>query len=418
MLKNWSSINSAIIEVNQGRLWSALVFLFLGFKLIAQVNLVPNPSFESYTTCPTNVLGNNFTLNWKSLDSINSTDCSFEYYNVCAGNIPHNPSRYYQNPRTGKGMVLLLMYLNGSFTNYRTPMRVKLKQTLTACSVYCAKMHVNLAEQCRFAIDGFGMYFDNGVLDTVQDCGRVVNFVTPQVSNPLTNIINDTLNWIPISGTFTANGSEIYLTISNFLSETQTSTVITNPSFPIDLSEYLIDDVSVIDFNISAYAGPDKNIFLGDSVFIGRPPEIGLDCTWTTGTVTVGDSAGIWVKPTTPGTYSYVVTQNICGNIKTDTVIVNVSPSSINENTFFANSISLYPQPAKDVLNISLSNYYEPTIQVKIVDVNGRIVKSEDLSVKQGKAQLNTYELNNGVYIIQLKNSAHQMAMKKLIISD
>ena len=174
--------------------------------------------------------------------------------------------------------------------------------------------------------------------------------------------------------------------------------------------------MSVIDFNLPAYAGPDKNITLGDSAFIGRPPEVGLECVWSTGTTTVGTGGGLWVKPTTTGTFSYVVTQNICGNIKKDTVNVNIS-SGIDENMAFAQSISVYPQPAKDVVNISLSNYYEASVYLKISDVTGKLVGSSELIVRNGKTQLETTEIQNGVYILQITNGRQQTVSKRLVIT-
>ena len=117
------------------------------------------------------------------------------------------------------------------------------------------------------------------------------------------------------------------------------------------------------------------------------------------------------------GTYTYVVTQNICGNIKTDTVTVNVSPSGINENTFFANSISVYPQPAKDLVNIGLSNYYETAVQIRITDVNGREILNKELQVSNYKTTLATESLSNGVYILQITNRDSQTVSKRLIIT-
>ena len=133
-----------------------------------------------------------------------------------------------------------------------------------------------------------------------------------------------------------------------------------------------------------------------------------IDVSWLS-------SAGIWVKPTSLGTFSYVVTQNICGNIKTDTVNVNMS-SGVNENILFAQSIGVYPQPAKDAVNISLSNFYEPTIQIKIYDVNGRLVRNENLAIHNGNTQIETSEFCNGVYTLQLI-SKNQIAQKRLIIT-
>lgn len=298
----------------------------------------------------------------------------------------------------------------------RTHARVKLRQSLTANSVYCAKMYVSLAEAGRYSIDGLQMYFDNGGLDTVSPCGKVISFVTAQVKNPLGTTINDTLNWIQVSGTFTATGNETYLTLGNFLTDAATTKSVTNSFQSTDINFYFIDDVSTIDYNLSAYAGPDKNINLGDSAFIGRPPEIGLECTWSSGTVTVGTGGGLWIKPITIGTFSYVVTQNICGNIKTDTVNVNVSPSSISETELFSKNIILYPQPAKDLLSISLNSLYN-NIELKILDLNGKEIESKELSVTNGKTEHSLNNIANGVYILKITNSSFQTATKRLVIS-
>ena len=416
----------------RGIIFSCFFFSISDFLNAQTVNLIPNPSFETYTTCPTNQIGPYFVKYWKSLDSVNQTNCHFEYYHSCAGVIPYMPGRYYQYPRTGGGMVLLQMYCTAvSCAWSHSHMRVKLKSSLIAGTTYCAKMYVNLADQCKYALDRFGMYFDNGILDTVQPCGKIINFITPQVDNPSGNIINDTVNWIAITGTFSASGNESYLTIGNFHNNAQTNLFAFNPTFPADGSIYLFDDVSVIDFNLSAYAGPDKNIILGDSAFIGRPPEIGLECTWSSGTVTVGNGGGIWVKPPTAGTFSYIVTQNICGNIKKDTVNVNVSPGTISEAELFSKNISFYPQPAKDILNISLqylpavaqgqalwqAGFYEKSIEIKIIDLNGRLVRGLELGVRSGVAQLETSEFSNGIYIVQIKNLKEQIAIKRLVIA-
>ena len=299
----------------------------------------------------------------------------------------------------------------------RSHARVKLRQTLIAGKVYCAKMHVNLAEVGRYAIDGLQMYFDNGGLDTVSPCGKVISFISPQITNPIGSTINDTLNWISVSGTFTATGTESYLTLGNFLSDAATTKSVTNTSQSTDINFYFIDDVSVLDFNLPATAGPDKNINLGDSAFLGVPPEIGLECTWTSGSFTVGTGGGLWVKPTSPGTYSYIVTQNICGNIKTDTVNVNVSPSLINEHVFFSQSIGMFPQPANDAFKLTFQNYSEEKITIEILDTTGKIVFYKDENLKNNSTTIPTDNLSNGIYYLKIRNSKNQFATKKLTVT-
>lgn len=402
------------------------IFLVLTFTLTlgrAQVNYVPNPSFEDTISCPSSSpIGQNFVKNWKSLDSVSPANCFFEYFNKCSSfgstSVPAN-SRGTQKPRTGNAYVEMQLFCTDPICNSwkRTHMRVRLRSPLINSKVYCAKMYVNLIENCKYAIDGFAMNFDNGILDTVNPCSKVISFITPQVMNPSGNIISDTANWISVSGTFTATGNETYLTIGNFFSDAATSKTITNVTHPVNWSAYFIEDVSVIDYNLPTYAGPDQNINLGDSAFIGRPPEIGLECTWTIGTTTIGSGAGLWVKPLTTGTFSYVVTQNICGNIKTDTVNVNVSPSLISEHAMFSQSIGLFPQPANDIVKLTFRNYSDETVSIEILDTNGKTVYSKKEFVKNNSAVIPTDNLSDGIYYLKIKNSKDQFATKKLTVT-
>jgi hypothetical protein len=406
LLKNWLSLNN--ISANRGKLLLLLIG-FIYIPVFAQINYVSNPSFETTVAC-TNP---NFIYKakyWNSIDSV-QTLCGGLHYHTCYPNIPYNGIGRFQFPRTGNGFIRSTFY----YPSGRTYPKNRLSTTLIAGKTYCVKMYVNLQNNSPNSLsDEIAIYFSDSSVDTISKCGIPLNYLIPQIKNSPGNFITDTLGWVEVSGTFTATGTEKYLVIGNFKTDAATTPSVTwNP--PSNWSEYNIDDVSVIDFNLSAYAGPDKNIFLGDSAFIGRPPEIGLDCTWSTGTVTVGDSAGIWVKPPL-GTYTYVVTQNICGNIKTDTVIVNVGPSGISENTFFTNGISLYPQPAKDLLTISLNYFYEPTVEIKITDVAGKMIRNENLAVKNGKTGFNTSEFPDGVYLLQII-SKNQIAQKRLIIT-
>ncbi|HWY11734.1 MAG TPA: T9SS type A sorting domain-containing protein [Bacteroidia bacterium] len=386
----------------------------MGLTINGQVNLVNNPSFEDYYDCnlPNYIAKAKY---WNSIDTT-KPGAAGDYFNVCYPNVPYTTSSF-QYPKTGNGFILATFYCTSPtcvYPNFRTYPRNRLKNYLIGGKVYCVKMFVNLTNTSPNAIDALGVHFGDVTLDTIKYCMMKLTYLSNGVSNSA-GIINDTLNWVEVSGTYTATGTEKYLVIGNFKTDAATNSTTTGVGGGV-FSEYNIDDVSVIDYNLPAYAGPDKNINLGDSAFIGRPPEIGLECTWTTGTTTVGTGGGIWVKPLTLGTFSYVVTQNICGNIKTDTVNVNMS-TGINENTLFAQSISIYPQPARDLVNISLSYFYDKSIEVKIFDVTGKEIDKKELEVTQGKAQIPTVNLSEGVYILQIINSDHQTAQKRLIIA-
>lgn len=408
LLKNWWSLNKFISTLRQGRLILALFFFVGYYNCFSQVNLVNNPSFENAISPPPPNFVSKLQF-WNSLDTTKAFAAGL-YYSA-----PNTPVGYCP-ARTGSNFIRLQAHCTPAtclYNNSRGYPRNRLKMVLISGKIYCVKMYVSLEDISPYAIDALQIYFGDVTMDTIKYCNTPLTYLTPQISNTL-GIIGDTANWIEVSNTFTATGNEKYLVIGCYKPDAAITRTATGVSSG-DWSEYFIDDVSVIDFNLPASAGPDKNINLGDSAFIGRPPEIGLECTWTTGTTTVGTGGGIWVKPTTTGTFSYVVTQNICGNIKKDTVNVNIS-SGIDENIVFAQSISIYPQPAKDIVNISLSNYYEPTIQTVLFDVNGKKILQEDLVILNNKSILNTSELTNGVYILQL-SSKNQSTRKLLVVA-
>lgn len=400
---------------------SCYVYLFIIFltsiKGFSQVNAVGNPSFEDFYNCSLP----NYISKAKYWNSIDSSKLGYggKYFNVCYSTVPFDGLLRYQYPKTGNAFIGATQFCNSPCTapSIRQYPKNRLIKPLISGNIYCVKMFVNISNPSPFGNDAMQMYFGDATVDTITQCGLPLTFLNAQVKNPTGNIITDTLNWIEVSGTYTANGTEKYLILGNFVPDASVNSTFINGSQPGIWTDVGYDDISVIDFNLPAFAGPDKNINLGDSTFIGRPPEIGLECTWATSTTTIGTGGGLWVKPTSTGTFSYIVTQNICGNIKTDTVNVNVSPGLVSENELFANSISVYPQPAKDVVTISLSNYYESSIEIKIYDLNGRLIRSEEGIVKNGQVTFNTTELNNAVYSIQFINHTGQIANKRLVIA-
>lgn len=389
-----------------------LLFYSLSFK--SQVNLVGNPSFEIFLNCSaTNYVS--IAKYWNSLDSA-KLGAAGEYNNTCYPYVPINAGGF-QYPKTGNAYLRTTEYCSNCLPNHRGYLKNRLLTTLTSGTVYCVKCFVNLNNASTYAIDKIGIYLSDASVDTVSYCMIPLTYLNPQIENTTGNILKDTLNWIEVSGTFTATGTEKYLVIGNFKSNAMTTFTPTGVAGGIFFADYYIDDVSVIDYNLLAYAGPDKNINLGDSAFIGRPPEIGLECTWTTGTTTVGTGGGIWVKPTSLGTYSYVVTQNICGNIKTDTVNVNVAPSLISEHTMFSQSIGLFPQPANDIVKLTFRNYSDEAIVIEVLDTNGKTVYSKNEYLRNNSTIIPTDNLSDGIYYLKIKNSKDQFATKKLTVT-
>jgi DNA-binding beta-propeller fold protein YncE len=79
----------------------------------------------------------------------------------------------------------------------------------------------------------------------------VLPFV-PQIENPDSNILTDTLNWMPITGTYLANGGEQYVLLGNFKPVAEgydTAYQYYGSPTHANWAYYYIDDVSLIDLD-------------------------------------------------------------------------------------------------------------------------------------------------------------------------
>jgi gliding motility-associated-like protein len=211
------------------RLVICCVGLIFVFPLAAQ-NLVPNPSFEVYTSCPsTGGLGGPMLCPpWVSPIG----DC--DYFHACATNplygVPDNITGF-QQARTGAAYPGGHFYFN---SNYREYLQAPLLQTLRAGHCYKVGYYINLAN------NSCGMNHA-GVLLTPSPVSNPLG-MTPQVDWS-GSYFSDTASWVFVFGYVTAVGDESYITIGNFYTNAETSydPDCSNPM----LSYYFFEDVIV-----------------------------------------------------------------------------------------------------------------------------------------------------------------------------
>ena len=101
----------------------------------------------------------------------------------------------------------------------------------------------------------------------------------------------------------------------------------------------------------------------------------------------------------------------------TGTFITMVA-QGINEDFFGNASLSIYPNPARNVLNIKLNNTEEADVEFEIIDLVGQAVISRPLHFRAGESQLQILldDVSNGVYMVKfIKNDA--IYTSKLIIN-
>ncbi len=410
LLKNWLlpiSCNSFLHKNKMG----FLLILFFSFTISkAQIaNYVNNGSFEDCVNC-----NQNFQLlvakYWNAIDTT-----KYYGFNLSAlpptGQVP-NSGFTHQWPRTGDNYLLsTLLFINSPTLTARGYPRNRLKGTLQAGKNYCVKIYYNITNQSSYGVDGLGVYFGNNTLDTITQCDKAITYLTPQVENPINNILSDTLYWSLLTGTFVANGTEKYMLIGNFKSDAATNSVMINPAnLPTKATDILYDDISVIDIDLPAYSGPDIWGIPTNTVYIGRPHDVGIDeaCMWyhlPNITTAIDTAAGITVTVAAT-TQTYMVKQDICGNIKYDTVIVYASATGLSEQETIFNGINLYPNPTNNELNIAINAQINIEFtKILIYNSIGQLIKEEEISFKSNISSVCTGNLPSGVYYLNLKGT-------------
>ncbi|MBI3501333.1 MAG: T9SS type A sorting domain-containing protein [Bacteroidetes bacterium] len=221
-------------------------FVLFRFSLIAQ-NLVPNPSFEQFDTCPYNGGQINYVKYWYNPTPYASPD----YFNAC-GTLGYNvPNSYlgYQTAKSGIAYAGIVTYTKNSLfpagDNYREYISIALNDTLRGGHRYCLSFYVSKADTAQYIANDIGGHFSISPDTNSTTQNTVLPFI-PQVSNPSNNTLSNDTGWTEISGSFIASGGEKYLTIGNFKdSSSTTASYVGGPSW-MYYGYYYIDDITVV----------------------------------------------------------------------------------------------------------------------------------------------------------------------------
>lgn len=221
-------------------------------------NMIHNPSFEEYSLCPEKIdaLGVMHEADAWWQPTLGSSD----YFNACGGrecSVPRNKMGV-QSAHSGQGYCGIYC----SQENYREYLQTELKAPLSAGSRYRVSFWVSLADKSPNAVATLGAVLTpqrvedstRGILmerevATLDGNGAqsIATFFAPQLMNAPGNILDNTQEWVEISGEFIAKGGEKFLTIGNFMPFNKSSVVAMHGSnLPLPGAYYYIDDVSVV----------------------------------------------------------------------------------------------------------------------------------------------------------------------------
>jgi hypothetical protein len=281
----------------------------------AQINLVPNPSFEDTVACPNNQGQASYAIGWYETGSA-------DYFNICSVNanfsVPYNWGGY-QQPASGNAYCALSIYADREYCpNCREYIGTNLNSPLLIGTKYFVSFKVNLSLmnslQVNCASNNQGALFSTQQLNISNPLPITYN---PQINSA--NRITDTVNWVRISGSFVADSVYAYILLGNFFQDASTDTLIMNGSNLCD-AYYFIDDICVST----------------DSLFAAHYSYIGL------GLINIEKSVRIFPNPTT----SYALVQNN-SNLVMDCEIYDELSKKIK---------SFYLEPYSE-MEIDLSNF-------------------------------------------------------------
>ena len=320
-----------------------IVLLLPGYGRMHAQNLVPNPSFENYNTCPTSLsniayapLYNNFptVTDWVSP----AVDGSPDYFNACApAGVPgsvHVPVNFIGNrtARTGQGYTGLYMidFLDTTASrryteDYREYIMCRMAQPLQAGRKYYVSFFVSRAAQPSVIAapypeknivltDGVGVHFSSRNVDmgTVNKVGGAppphynTNLSLPaHVRNRPGSFIADTAGWVKIQGLYTAAGGERWLTLGYFNDGMPPSyqthlTLVPHPTRGVTSYLY-VDDLCVLDYEANAVTASREVTFCNrQQPFLLDAHPGGTMFEWSTGDTTAqlaADTPGVyWVR--------------------------------------------------------------------------------------------------------------------------
>ena len=228
-------------------------------------NLVPNWSFEDTVSCPPGMGSMYLAVGWDSFRA------SPDYFNSCnsTAGIPINFAGY-QNANFGNAYSGLYSYAR-SASNYREIIGIELSQYLMVGQKYYVSFYVNRAfnpipgARINIASNKLGARFSTVPFTSIQPI-PINNYAQVYTDS----LIDDTMNWVNISGSFIADSAYKYLCIGNFFDDSLTthlsydSTAVFAYYYVdnIHVSTDSLDDIeeSLNSFSISLFPNPTNSL--------------------------------------------------------------------------------------------------------------------------------------------------------------
>jgi hypothetical protein len=380
-----------------------LLFFWVSGGTSFSQNLIRNFGFEDYSSCTDVGPGAGAVIGWWNADLNGSVD----YFNVCDPSgfwgIPHNLNGY--QTAFGNGYIGLGYTVVSGMAFGREYFESFLMDTLCSGKRYCYSQKIVSSDIIRWGSDGFGVHFS----DTLLSCASCLFSVLPQVEWPTGVAISDTTSWQELSGSFLAQGGELFITIGCFRPDTSIYKEEINPS-SIYCCEvyYFIDDLS-LSLCRPPVLGSDTMLVYGSSVVLGDTAQDVARYQWFPSDGLLCDTC--WQTLAHPLQDTEYILQKITACDTTyDSVRVTVL-----EPGFVDYHFSLSPNPSAGSINLNYSSDME--MEMMVYNSLGQELKKIILPA----SSIGTYtfyldDLSNGVYFFIFSNENKKLDSQRIVI--
>ncbi|MBK9106417.1 MAG: gliding motility-associated C-terminal domain-containing protein [Saprospiraceae bacterium] len=322
----------------------AVMIMVIATPLTGQ-NLVPNPSFENFTTCPPNY---NMGGPLECPPWFRATGGTSDYFNACHTTgmvgVPNNVFGV-QPAHTGDAYAGSLHFWQ-FVSNYREYLEVPLSSPMTAGTTYIVSLWYSLSSY-SCSNDRLGIYLSGSSVVDYSTIGPLN--LSPQLELN-TGLIQDN-DWHLFTNCYVASGGEQFITIGNFYPDNQTMIGTGCPLILGNIASYIyIDDVSVeaaIPPEPIELGAADQVLCPGDVINYNFDPTLG-EYLWQDG------STSPMYQINAPSAYSVTLTAN-CLSVEDEVNVTSLEPP---DPVDLGPDISLCPSDELEInLDPTLGNF-------------------------------------------------------------
>jgi len=114
-------------------------------------------------------------------------------------------------------------------------------------------------------------------------------------------------------------------------------------------------------------------------------------------------------------TYAFTVNQSNPGSIATDRFEILFQSTTLGTNDLDMQGISVYPNPASDILNIGFGENIGRFESIELFDISGKLVAKQAIGHQLQQTQLDVDTFSSGVYVLKVSSKTEQISTKIII---